>query len=97
MPADVALGLPELAAEPLFTRDGQPEWQVLQRDTKLDIPPWLWLSASLVVLACPVTLVVSLGWARSGCRVRSRAAGWPAAPRDTARSRPAGSRTSRQV
>ncbi|MEV0054453.1 hypothetical protein AB0H34_28605 [Saccharopolyspora shandongensis] len=74
MPADAALGLPELAAEPLFTRDGQPEWQVLQRETKLGIPPWLWVSASLVVLACSVALVVSLGW---GAQRVSRAISGP--------------------
>ncbi|GAA2777771.1 hypothetical protein [Saccharopolyspora taberi] len=62
MPADAALGLPELAPAEQFTREGQPEWQVLQRETKQDVPPWLWVSASLVVLACSVSLLVGLGW-----------------------------------
>ena len=62
MPADAALGLPELPATPQFTREGQPEWQVLQRETKHGIPSWLWLSASLVVLACSVSLLLGLGW-----------------------------------
>ncbi|MCI2420286.1 hypothetical protein MOQ72_22845 [Saccharopolyspora sp. K220] len=74
MPADAALGLPEIAADPQFTRDGQPEWQVLQRETKRDVPPWLWISASLVVLACSVALVLALGW---GAQRLSRAISGP--------------------
>ncbi|GAB2661498.1 hypothetical protein GCM10027271_20330 [Saccharopolyspora gloriosae] len=62
MPADEALGVPAVTADPQFTRDSQPEWQVLQRETKQDIPSWLWVTCSLVVLACSLALVLSLGW-----------------------------------
>jgi|UPI0006869D4F hypothetical protein len=70
MPADAALDLPELPATPELTREGQPEWQVLQRETKQGIPAWLWATASGVVLACSIALVLSLGW---GARRVSRA------------------------
>ncbi|MGP4020129.1 hypothetical protein [Saccharopolyspora sp. 5N708] len=61
LPADAALRLPELPAAPQFTREGQPEWQVLRRETRRNVPRWLWISASLVVLACSVALVLALG------------------------------------
>ncbi|QUH00385.1 hypothetical protein HUO13_05745 [Saccharopolyspora erythraea] len=79
MPADAALGLPELPATEQFTREGQPEWQVLQRETKHGIPAWLWLSASLVVLACSLALVLALGWGAQ--RVSGVVSGEPPAPR----------------
>ena len=62
MPADPALGLPEIPAEPEVTRDSQPEWQVLQRETKHGVPSWLWVVSSMVVLVCSLTLLISLGW-----------------------------------
>ena len=62
LPADQALNLPQVSAAPQFTREAQPEWQVLQRETKHGIPSWLWLAASLVVLVCSITLVMSIAW-----------------------------------
>ncbi|GAA3354618.1 hypothetical protein GCM10020366_69330 [Saccharopolyspora gregorii] len=62
MPSDTAIGLPAVPADAQFSRDSQPEWQVLQRETKQDVPSWLWVVASLVVLACSLALVLSLGW-----------------------------------
>jgi hypothetical protein len=75
MPTHAALGLPALTAGPQFTREGQLEWQVLQWETKLGIPPWLWVLVSLVVLACSVMLALSLAWVRSASRARCRSAG----------------------
>jgi hypothetical protein len=87
MPADPAIGLPEVPATQQFTRVAQPEWQVLQRETKPGIPAWLWIGCSLVVLACSIALVLSLGWGAQ--RVSRAVAGETPSSRDEgAGSRP---------
>jgi hypothetical protein len=65
MPADPAIGAPELAAPADFTRQVQSEKLILQRELKSDVPGWLWLASSSVVLFCTLALVLALGWGTS--------------------------------
>ncbi|MFG2001498.1 hypothetical protein ACGFNU_20340 [Spirillospora sp. NPDC048911] len=62
MPADAAIGAKELPAPQTFTRDVQSEKKILQRELKSDVPGWLWLVCSSVVLFCTLALVIALGW-----------------------------------
>ncbi|TDD86727.1 hypothetical protein E1298_17145 [Actinomadura rubrisoli] len=62
LPDDPAIGAKELPATPRFTRDVQSERTILQRELKSDVPGWLWLACSSVVLFCTLALVISLGW-----------------------------------
>ncbi|WP_433322944.1 hypothetical protein [Spirillospora sp. CA-294931] len=62
MPADPAIDARELPATENFTRDVQSERTILQRELKSDVPGWLWLACSAVVLACTLALVTALGW-----------------------------------
>ncbi|MGI5169627.1 hypothetical protein ACQEU3_35280 [Spirillospora sp. CA-253888] len=62
MPADPAIGAKELPATENFTRPLQSEKKILQRELKSDVPGWLWLAASSVVLFCTLALLVALGW-----------------------------------
>ncbi|HEU0090031.1 MAG TPA: hypothetical protein VFQ77_20660 [Pseudonocardiaceae bacterium] len=62
LPADPAIGEPELPAPARFTRDAVNEKQIMQRELKEGVPDWLWNTASTVVLACAVALVLALGW-----------------------------------
>ncbi|GAB3673551.1 hypothetical protein GCM10027589_43390 [Actinocorallia lasiicapitis] len=81
LPADPAIGATELPAEASFTRPVGSERKILQRELKDDVPGWVWAAASLIVLACTLTLVLALGW---GVGRTSRAV---AAPREAVRSR----------
>jgi len=60
LPADAALGAPELPASASFTRDVQPEISILQRERNLDVPAWTWGAANLVVLICSLLVVAGL-------------------------------------
>ena len=62
MPADPAIGAGALPAPPSFERAVQSERGILQRELKTDVPGWLWLVCSSVVLACTLALILSLGW-----------------------------------
>ncbi|WP_245679133.1 hypothetical protein [Actinomadura hibisca] len=62
MPADPAIGAKELPATDSFTRPVQSEKKILQRELKSDVPGWLWLAASAVVLFCTLALLIALGW-----------------------------------
>jgi hypothetical protein len=62
LPADAAIDEPEVPATDGMTRSMGDERQILQRELKDGVPPWLWLVAGLVVLLCSLVLVVSLGW-----------------------------------
>ncbi|MFI0445974.1 hypothetical protein [Actinomadura sp. 6N118] len=62
LPADPAIGAKELTAPQSFTRDVQSEKKILQRELKSDVPGWLWLACSSVVLFCTLVLVIALGW-----------------------------------
>jgi hypothetical protein len=62
LPADAALGEPEIPALRNVTRDAVTETQIMQRELKGGVPGWLWDTASAVVLVCALTLVLALGW-----------------------------------
>ncbi|TDC43757.1 hypothetical protein E1281_34870 [Actinomadura sp. KC345] len=62
LPADPAIGARQVPAPAEFTRDLQGERTILQRELNTDVPGWVWLACSLVVLACTLALVLSLGW-----------------------------------
>ena len=62
LPADPAIGAPRVPAPAEFTRALQGEQAILQRELNTDVPGWLWLACSLVVLLCTLALVLSLGW-----------------------------------
>lgn len=75
MPQDDALGEPEVPARAGEARTVSDENLILQRELKDDVPGWLWLVAGLVVLACSLVLVTSLGWGTSRySRLRQQAA-----------------------
>ncbi len=59
---DEAIGAPEVAAEPSFTRDLVSEITLLQRERNFDHPAWLFAAASLIVLVCTLLLVWALSW-----------------------------------
>ncbi len=62
LPADPVLSEPEIPAPPQFTRDAIYEQQIMLRELKEGVPGWLWATASAVVLACSVLLILILGW-----------------------------------
>jgi hypothetical protein len=62
MAEDAAIGAPEVAAEPAFTRDLVSEITLLQRERNFDHPTWLFAAASLIVLVCTLLLVWALSW-----------------------------------
>jgi hypothetical protein len=88
MPADPAIPAPAVRASDRFTRSFVTDKQVLQRETKTDVPGWLTTLAPLVVLAIAISLIIalSLGLARVG-----RPGAGPAPPRKP-RMRAAGMR-----
>ncbi|MDX6616002.1 MAG: hypothetical protein QOD60_1093 [Solirubrobacterales bacterium] len=49
-PADAAIPVAEVPASTNFTRPLRPDRELLQRERKRDVAPWLWTAASLVVL-----------------------------------------------
>ncbi|MBC7375677.1 MAG: hypothetical protein H7323_16935, partial [Frankiales bacterium] len=61
LPADAALGAPEVPAV-TATRPLVQEIEILQRERDLAVAGWTWVAASLVVLACSLVLVVALAW-----------------------------------
>ena len=60
LPADPALGAPELPASATFTRDVVPEISILQRERKLDVPASMWGIANLLVLLCSLGVIAGL-------------------------------------
>jgi len=60
LPADAALGAPELPASSHFTRDVVPEISILQRERNLDVPAWTWGVSNLVVLLCSLAVIAGL-------------------------------------
>lgn len=71
LPADEVIGESEVPALPQFTRDVAAEQPILQRELKEGVPSWLWATASTVVLACALVLLLLLGWGVSA---------WPEPP-----------------
>jgi hypothetical protein len=78
LPADPALGAPELPAQATATRDAVKEQLILQRELKAGVPDWVWSVACLFVLACTLALLAALAW---GVARVSRASAAPAAER----------------
>jgi hypothetical protein len=60
LPADSALGAPELPASAHFTRDVVPEISILQRERNLDVPAWTWGVANVIVLLCSLAIIAGL-------------------------------------
>ncbi|SEG84669.1 hypothetical protein SAMN04489712_11746 [Thermomonospora echinospora] len=88
LPADPAIGAHAVPAPEHLTRPLQSERGILQRELNDDVPGWVWLAASSVVLACTLALMISLGWGVSRVSRRSPTspASAPAAtPRPSAR------------
>ena len=61
LPADEAIGEPEVAAEDGMTRSAIPEIDILQRELK-DGGGGVWLAANLVVLVCTLAIIAALAW-----------------------------------
>ena len=62
LPEDTAIPAPEVRAEPQFTRTFVDETSILQRELKDDVPGWIWVVASLVVLVISLTFILALAW-----------------------------------
>ena len=62
LPADAALGAPEVPALATSTRPVTVETAILQRERKADIPGWLWTTACLVVGTFALLLMLGLAW-----------------------------------
>jgi hypothetical protein len=62
MPKDEAIPADEVPAKASFTRDFQPDVQVLQRERKQDVSGALTLTAYLTVLAITLALLALIAW-----------------------------------
>jgi hypothetical protein len=62
LPEDRAIPAPEVPAASSFTREFQPDIEVLQRERKSDVPGALAALAYLTVLAIALSLIVLLAW-----------------------------------
>lgn len=62
MPADSALGLPEIPAETVVTRPVVNDLELLQRERKPDTPPWLWSAGLAFCMAMYLGLLTALCW-----------------------------------
>jgi len=63
MPKDEAIPAAEVPAKANFTREFQPDIEVLQRERKQDVSPALTLIAYLTVLAIALALIALIAWA----------------------------------
>jgi len=80
LPADPAIPVPAVKAEPNFTRTFVDETEILQRELKDDVPAWTWAAASLVVLFISLSFILALAWG-----LGRAAGGEKRPPRGTAR------------
>jgi hypothetical protein len=62
MPADTALKLPELPANPQFTRPVVMDRKMMQRERRTDVPGYFFAVGSSLVALMTVLLVLLLGW-----------------------------------
>jgi hypothetical protein len=62
LPEDTAIPAPEVKAEQQFTRTFVDETKLLQRELKDDVPGWITVAASLVVLAISLSFIFALAW-----------------------------------
>ncbi len=86
LPADSAIPVKGVPAQPHFDRAVVPDKQILQREQKKDVPSGLQTLGSLVVLGIALFLVTIIGWALA--RV-ARAASDGSPPREQRRPEPA--------
>jgi hypothetical protein len=61
-PEDAGIPAPEVPAEPAFTRPLRADRDMLQRERRDDVAPWIWTAASLSVLAMALGFLTLLGW-----------------------------------
>jgi hypothetical protein len=80
MPEDTAIPAPEVKAEPQFTRPFVDETKLLQRELKDDVPAWITVAASLVVLLISLSFVFALAWGLA--RAAGGASGGTRPPRE---------------
>jgi len=62
LPEDTAIPAPEVKAEPQFTRTFVDETEILQRELKDDVPGWISVAASLVILVISLSFILALAW-----------------------------------
>ena len=62
LPADAAIPVPGVSASQRFTRGFTADRTLLQRERKRGVPPWVWMTASMVVLGLFVILLALIGW-----------------------------------
>jgi hypothetical protein len=62
MPEDPAIPAPAIPAPARFERSFMAEIDLLQRERKDDVPAWLWVAASSVVLALYAAFFAALAW-----------------------------------
>ena len=62
LPEDKAIPAPAVKAEPEFTRTFVDETNILQRELKDDVPGWISIVASLLVLAISLSFIFALAW-----------------------------------
>jgi hypothetical protein len=62
LPEDPAIPAPEVKAEQHFTRTFVDETTILQRELKDDVPGWITVAASLIVLLISLSFILALAW-----------------------------------
>jgi hypothetical protein len=76
LPEDPAIPAPEVKAEQHFTRTFVDETTILQRELKDDVPGWITVAASLIVLLISLSFILALAWglgrAAGGARGETR-------------------------
>jgi hypothetical protein len=88
MPADEAIPVEEIPAEPSFTREFVLDKENLQREQKDDVSGALVLGAYLLVLGIGLGLIAALGWGLTRFS-RTTSKGLPAGAKAVAESEPA--------
>ncbi len=80
MPADAAIPVPAIAAQPHFTRALVSDTTLMQRERKKDIPGWAWTAATTAVLLIIAVLLVIIGWGLNRVSARIAPQATPPAP-----------------
>jgi hypothetical protein len=61
-PADPAIPVPEIAAQPISTKPFVLEVSILQRERDPNVPTWLFTGGGIVVLIFTLTVITALAW-----------------------------------
>jgi len=94
LPKDTAIPAPEVPASAAFTRPLVRDTDILQREVKDDVAPWLWTAAGGTVLALYLAFLSALAWGVGRVGRRAARGGQGAPPSAAAPSDPrASSRT----